>query len=77
MAYSTVEIKTRMDDSFLRDHGMMAYLLNRHYPQQTWLIKLVAAGMILAIGLSRVVLGVHCPADGLGGHPYPQPLDCR
>jgi undecaprenyl-diphosphatase len=49
-------------------YGMLAYLLGLHYPRQAWRIKLVAAGLILAIGASRMLLGVHWPTDVLGGY---------
>ena len=49
-------------------YGLLAYLLSLHYPRQAWLITLGAAGLILAIGASRMLLGVHWPTDVLGGY---------
>jgi undecaprenyl-diphosphatase len=49
-------------------YGLLAYLLSLHYPRQAWWIKLGAAGLILAIGASRMLLGVHWPTDVLGGY---------
>jgi hypothetical protein len=42
--------------------GIRVYLLSRHYPQQVWLIKLVAAGMILTIGIRRMLQGLTGPS---------------
>ena len=62
------------DDSFPSGHsmtamaiyGLLAYLLSLHYPRQAWWIKLGAAGLILAIGASRMLLGVKNPAASGG-----------
>lgn len=48
-------------------YGMMAYLLGRHYPRKR-IFYLLAAILILAIGTSRMLLGVHWPTDVLGGY---------
>ena len=49
-------------------YGLLAYLLSLYYPREAWLIKLGAAGLILAIGASRMLMGVHWPTDVLGGY---------
>lgn len=49
-------------------YGFLAYLLGRRYPCQAGLITRMAIGLIGAIGLSRLYLGVHYPTDILAGY---------
>jgi membrane-associated phospholipid phosphatase len=49
-------------------YGFLAYLLVRRHPGQTRSIYGIAAGLIMAIGFSRLYLGVHYPTDVLGGY---------
>jgi membrane-associated phospholipid phosphatase len=49
-------------------YGFLAYLLVRRYPGQARSIYGIAAGLISAIGFSRLYLGVHYPTDVLAGY---------
>jgi membrane-associated phospholipid phosphatase len=49
-------------------YGFLAYLLRQRYPRQARLITGIAIGLIGAIGLSRLYLGVHYPTDILAGY---------
>ncbi|MBB6669237.1 phosphatase PAP2 family protein [Cohnella nanjingensis] len=51
-------------------YGILAYLLWRHIPVVWGRVLLIAASafLILAIGVSRIYLGVHYPSDILGGY---------
>lgn len=51
-------------------YGILVFLLWRHL-QTSWgrfLIILIGTAMTLAIGISRIYLGVHYPSDVLGGY---------
>ncbi|MCC3373121.1 phosphatase PAP2 family protein [Cohnella sp. REN36] len=51
-------------------YGILAYLLWRHLPG-VWsraVLIIVSVSLILAIGISRIYLGVHYPSDVLGGY---------
>jgi len=51
-------------------YGMLAYVLaHGAYPGRVprWTLYAIAAAIVLLVGLSRIVLGVHYPSDVLGG----------
>jgi undecaprenyl-diphosphatase len=48
-------------------YGFLAHLLARQQPGQGRRWALVAGGLVLLIGLSRIYLGAHYPGDVLGG----------
>ena len=49
-------------------YGFLAYLLGTHYPQYAKVFNGIAIILIVAIGLSRLYLGVHWPTDVIAGY---------
>jgi len=51
-------------------YGFLAYFLCKIYPKYTARIVTIATLLILAIGFSRLYLGVHFPTDVLAGYLF-------
>ena len=49
-------------------YGFIAFILCRRYPERAKAIIVTAAIVILAIGFSRLYLGLHFPTDVIGGY---------
>ncbi len=48
-------------------YGLIAYELATHYPKFSQMIYSLAVGVIVAISISRLYLGVHWPTDVIAG----------
>ncbi len=49
-------------------YGFLAYLLGTHYPRYARVFYCIAVILIVAIGFSRLYLGVHWPTDVIAGY---------
>lgn len=49
-------------------YGFIAYILATYYPQFSRLIYVLAVILIVAIGISRLYLGVYWPTDVIAGY---------
>lgn len=49
-------------------YGLIGFLVANRFPRWRWLIVTLTIGLITAIGLSRLYLGVHWPTDVVAGY---------